>query len=149
MLITWWHWIALGLVLILLEMAASGGFYIIFFGVAAIAIGSLHTLGAAGPIWFQILLFSILSIGSLALFRSPLMRWLQLDRGAADVDSLAGETAFPLEEIPPGGVGRVELRGTVWTARNLSSRSISRGDRCAVVRVERLTLFIEPEGATK
>src|SRR5262245_23195842 len=99
MTITWWQWIALGLVLILLEMAASGGFYVIFFGVAAIAIGSLHTLGAAGPLWFQILLFSVLSVGSLALFRSPLMRWLELDKGAADVDSLAGETAIPVDDI--------------------------------------------------
>ena len=35
----WWHWIVVGLILIALEMAASGGFYVIFFGIAAIAIG--------------------------------------------------------------------------------------------------------------
>ena len=40
----WWHWIVVGLILIALEMAASGGFYVIFFGIAAIAIGALHAL---------------------------------------------------------------------------------------------------------
>ena len=45
----WWHWLAVGLILVALEMAASGGFYVIFFGVAAIAIGSLHLFGLAGP----------------------------------------------------------------------------------------------------
>lgn len=147
MLFTWWQWLVLGLVLILLEMAASGGFYVIFFGVAAIAIGALHLLDLAGPLWVQLLLFSVLSVGSLVAFRNPLIRWLKLDQGSPDVDTLAGEIAVPLEDIAPGEVGRVELRGTVWQARNATSAPISRGRRCAVVRVDRLMLFIEPEGA--
>lgn len=31
----WWHWLVLGLVLVALEMAAAGGFYVIFFGIAS------------------------------------------------------------------------------------------------------------------
>ncbi|MGH9313756.1 MAG: NfeD family protein [Vicinamibacterales bacterium] len=147
MLFTWWQWLVLGLVLILLEMAASGGFYVIFFGVAAIAIGALHLLNLAGPAWVQLLLFSLLSVGSLVLFRSPLIRWLKLDQGSANVDTLKGEIAVPLEDIAPGDVGRVELRGTIWKARNTTASPIARGRRCAVVREDRLMLFIEPEGA--
>ena len=45
--ITWWHWLALGLVLIALEMAASGGFYVVFFGIAAIVIGTLALFGSS------------------------------------------------------------------------------------------------------
>jgi membrane protein implicated in regulation of membrane protease activity len=147
MLFTWWQWLALGLVLVLLEMAASGGFYVIFFGIAALTIGALHLLNLAGPVWFQLLMFSVLSVGSLLVFRNPMIRWLKLDQGAADVDTLAGEIAVPLEDIGPGEVGRVELRGTIWTARNTSGGAITRGRRCSVVRVDRLMLFIEPEGA--
>ena len=61
----WWHWLALGLILVALEMAASGGFYVIFFGIAALAIGGLHLLDLAGPAWLQLLLFSVLSVASL------------------------------------------------------------------------------------
>jgi membrane protein implicated in regulation of membrane protease activity len=147
MLFTWWQWLALGLVLVLLEMAASGGFYVIFFGIAAIAIGALHLLNLAGPVWFQLLLFSVLSVGSLMFFRNPVIRLLKLDQGAADVDTLAGEIALPLEDIAPGEVGRVELRGTIWQARNASGALITRGRRTVVRRVDRLMLFIEPEGA--
>lgn len=143
----WWHWLVLGLILIGLEMAASGGFYVIFFGIAALAIGGLHLLDAAGPLWLQLLLFSLLSILSLLFFRSPLMRWLQLDAPGRDVDSLVGETAIPLEDIAPGGVGRAELRGSVWSARNSGVGVLARGQRCTVVRVDRLTVFLEPEGA--
>jgi membrane protein implicated in regulation of membrane protease activity len=143
---TWWHWLALGLILVTLEMAASGGFYVIFFGVAAIAIGGLHLFDLAGPAWFQLLLFSVLSVGSLLLFRNPLLHLLKLDTPGEDVDSLVGETAVPSEEIGPGAVGRAELRGTVWSARNVGPTPLSRGQRCRVVRVDRLMIFIESEG---
>jgi inner membrane protein len=145
----WWHWLLLGLVLVALEMAASGGFYVIFFGIAALAIGGLHLFEAAGPVWWQFLLFSILSVASLLLFRGPFMRWMQLDRPGEDVDSLVGEIAAPLEDIAPGAVGRAELRGTVWSARNAGGVAIIRGQRCTVVRVERLMIFLEPEGARR
>jgi membrane protein implicated in regulation of membrane protease activity len=143
----WWHWLVLGLILVALEMAASGGFYVIFFGVAALAIGGLHMLNVAGPPWFQFLLFSVLSVASLLLFRSPLLHLMKLDMPSADVDSLVGETAVPLEEIAPGSVGRAELRGSVWSARNSSGAALVRGQRCRVVRVDRLMIFLEPEGA--
>ena len=138
---------AVGLILVALEMAASGGFYVIFFGISAIAIGSLHMFGIAGPLWLQFLLFSVIAVGSLLLFRNPLIRVLKLDVGAPDVDSLVGETAVPLEDIAPDAVGRAELRGTVWSARNASHALLMEGERCRVVRVDRLMIFLEPEGA--
>ena len=144
---TWWHWLAIGLILIALEMAASGGFYVIFFGIAAIAIGGLHLFDLAGPLWFQLLLFSAISIVSLMVFRSPLLRLLGLDGPGVDVDSLVGEIALPSDDIPPGEVGRAELRGTVWSARNSSAVLLKRGQRCKVVKVERLMVFLEAEGA--
>lgn len=148
MVISWWHWLALGLILVALELAASGGFYVVFFGVAAIAIAALRLFDIAGPVWMQLLLFSIISVGALLSFRNPLLRWLKLDSPAAeDVDTLVGDIAVPVEDIPPGEVGRAELRGTVWSARNSGITRLARGQRCRVVRVERLMIFLEPEGA--
>ena len=142
----WWHWLGLGLILIALELAASGGFYVIFFGIAALAIGSLRLLDLAGPAWMQILLFTLISVGALMFFRKPVLRWLQLDTPGADVDSLVGDVAVALDDIQPGAIGRAELRGTVWTARNHAKVALQKGQRCVVVSVERLTIFIEPEG---
>ena len=142
----WWHWLVLGLVLVALELAASGGFYVIFFGIAALAIGALRLFDLAGPAWMQILLFSVISIAALLFFRRPMLRWLQLDAAAGDVDSLVGETATALDDIEPGAIGRAELRGTVWTARNRAAVPLRKGQRCTVVSVDRLTIFLEPEG---
>jgi inner membrane protein len=147
MTIYWWHWLALGLILVALELSASGGFYVIFFGIAAVIIAVLRVLGLADPVWVQLILFAVVAVGSLVAFRSPLIRWMKLDRPGAVVDSMVGDLAVPLEEIAPGAVGRAELRGTVWSARNRAMRSLVRGERCRVVTVEQLMIFIEPEGA--
>ena len=141
----WWHWLVIGLILVALEMAASGGFYVIFFGIAALAIAGLHVLDWAGPVWLQLVLFSSISVVSLLFFRGPLLRWMKLDQPGKDVDSLVGDIALPLEDIPSGAVGKAELRGTVWTARNQDGATLARGQRCRVVDVDRLMIFLKPE----
>jgi inner membrane protein len=148
MAIAWWHWLVLGLLLIALELAASGGFYIIFFGIAAVVISLMAALGADTPLWGQLLLFSVLSIGSLQFFRGPLMRWLNIGGKGVDVDSLVGETGVVQQDMPAGGIGRVELRGSSWSARNNTATLLAAGRRVTVVRVERLMLIVEAEGAS-
>lgn len=143
----WWYWIALGLLLVVLELAAPGGFYFIFFGVGALVVGSLAAFDVAGPAWAQILLFSLLSLLSLVLFRARVLGKLQGSKRASDMDTLVGEVGTLTEELSPGGVGKVELRGSAWSAKNTSQVTLKRGARCVVVRVEGLTLFVGPEGA--
>lgn len=139
----WWLWLLLGLVLAALELASSGGFYLIFFGVAAMFIGLMAAIGLAGPFWLQWLVFTILSVTLLLAFRRPILRMMNPDTGP--VDSLVGQVAVTLEPIPPGVVGRAELRGSTWSARNLHSADLARGQRCRVERVDGLMLFLLPE----
>jgi len=146
MSLLWWHWLVVGLLLVLAEIASAGGFYVIFFGVAALLVGILAAFGLAGPGWAQLLLFSVLSVSSLAIFRSRLLKWMQLDPQRPAVDPLIGEIGIAQEDIIAGGVGRLELRGTSWSGRNATSSALPRGTRCRVVRVEGLMLHVVPEG---
>jgi len=57
----WWLWILLGLLLFLAELTTPGGFYIFFFGIGAVIVGILVGFQAAGPPWFQFILFSAIS----------------------------------------------------------------------------------------
>ena len=41
----WWYWIVLGLALVALELATPGGFFVIFFAIAALAVGALTLVG--------------------------------------------------------------------------------------------------------
>ena len=145
--ILWWHWLVLGLVLVVAEAAAAGGFYIIFFGLGAIIVGVMAGLGIAGPPWLQFLLFGVISAAGLMLFRNSLLRKFQTDPQAPKIDSLVGEVAIATEDFGPGSIGRVELRGSAWAARNEAAIAVTRGARCQVTRVDGLTLYIVPEGA--
>ncbi len=142
----WWHWAVLGLGLAGIEILTPGGFYFLFFGLGGIAVAVLALLGVAGPLWFQLLLFSVFSVGSLALFRNPMLRMMRSKTGrAARVDTLVGEMATPVDPIAPGAVGKAELRGTTWTARNTSTQIIPAGCRCKVTAVDGLVITIVPE----
>lgn len=140
----WWIWILLGLLLLLAELLTPGGFYIIFFGIGALVVGVLAGFNAAGPLWFQFILFSILSVLTLWLFREKLLQLTQGER-RENVDSLVGETAVATEEIHLNAVGKAELRGTSWNARNVGDKPLTRGQRCVVERVEGLTIFVRAE----
>jgi membrane protein implicated in regulation of membrane protease activity len=140
----WWIWILLGLLLCLAELTTPGGFYILFFGIGAVIVGILVGFRAAGPAWFQFILFSAVSVLCLWLFREKL---LQLTRGrpSESVDSLVGELAVPLEDISVNSVGKAEMRGTSWNTRNIGDKPLARGQRCRVERVEGLTIFVRAE----
>src|SRR5476651_2640477 len=118
MLIHGWPWLILGLLLIVVEMTGSGGFYLMFFGAGALVVGILSAFRLAGPPWAQFLLFSILSVVSLVLFRQRVLHWFQREPQRPRVDALVGELATAADDIEAGSIGRVELRGTAWSARN-------------------------------
>jgi membrane protein implicated in regulation of membrane protease activity len=140
----WWMWLAAGAALVVAELATPGGFVIIFFGIAALVVGVLGLLGVVSSVPLQFLLFSVLSVGSLALLRGRLQSKLRTP-GASNVDSLIGDLAIPQERMSPGVVGKVEVRGSTWSARNTSSVTLDPGQRARVAAVDGLTLAVIPE----
>ena len=143
----WWHWAVLGLALGLLELATPGGFFILFFGIGALLVSVLVMLGVGGPLWLQWILFAVLSVVTLYSFRGPLLRRLRASEHKGAIDSLTADIAVAKEDILPGAVGRAELRGTSWSALNVGLAALHRGQRCAVRKVDGLTLHISAEGA--
>lgn len=138
----WWGWLLIGLVLIGAEILTPG-LFLIFLGLAAVIVGALSAGGLLPAMWLQLLVFAVLSALSLVLFRRPLLARLRLaGTGSDDVDNLVGETAVALDELPAAGVGKVELRGSTWNARNAGTVTVARGERCTVEKVEGLTLVL-------
>ncbi len=140
----WWYWMVLGLVLAAIELATPGGFFVIFFAIAALLLGLLELVGVLESDVMQWLLLPVVSLILLALFRKPM---LDLIRGHEPdtVDTLIGEVATAIEFIPAGAHGRAEMRGSSWKARNLDQAPLNPGQRCRVVAVNGLELDLRSE----
>ena len=143
--LAWWIWIALGLLLALGELLTPGGFYLVFFGVGALVAGLVKLLIGGMSLSLQGLVFVIVSVASLMVFRRPLLERFKMLRPEITVDSFIGETAVAMEDIGANAIGKAELRGTSWNVQNLGTSPISKGRRCRVERVEGLTLFVQPQ----
>jgi len=142
----WWIWILGGLALLAFELLTPGGFFVVFFGVGALVVGLLSGLGIVQAGSVEWLLFSAVSIVSLLLFRKPLLEWMKRREGPrAPVDSLVGETAILTEDLPAGGIGKAELRGTSWSVRAREGAGLRRGQRTRVEQVDGLTLWVRVE----
>lgn len=140
----WWIWAVAGLAFILSEIATAG-FFMMFFGVGALASAATSFFVPTAPFSTQVLVFSLVSVVSLAFFRKPLMRTFDLDKAAPSRDEIVRETALPMEDIAPGQTGKAELRGTTWNARNHGKAVLTKGQRCRVTKVDGLTLWLESE----
>jgi membrane protein implicated in regulation of membrane protease activity len=139
----WWYWMLLGLALLGVEMITPGGFYILFFGLAALVVGALAGTELISAEWIQWLSFSGMAILSLLIFRGPLLAWINTqEKETHMVDSIVGESVIPLEDLAPNSTGKAELRGTTWTAHNPGLDALKKGQRCKVKRVEGLTVWI-------
>lgn len=141
----WWLWVVFGIALLFAESATPGTLYFLFFGVSAAIVGGLTGLGIAPLPWLQWLLFSVIAVLALAVLRNPLRARLNLKTPNRPVDSLVGQVAVVLNEVAAGGVGKVELRGTGWSARTSGGIALHEGQRVVVEKVDGLTLWVRPE----
>jgi len=137
-------WLAAGLVLVVAELATPGGFVIIFFGIGALAVGALALLGLVTSVPLQFLWFSVLSVASLAFLRGRVQSRIQTPPSST-VDSLVGVVAMVQDQMAPRAIGRVEVRGSMWAARNTSDVTLDPGQRALVAAVDGLTLAVVPE----
>jgi inner membrane protein len=144
--LAWWVWVVAGLVLLLGEMMTPGGFFLIFFGIGALIVGGLKWLGLSMSFLVEGLIFVVVSVGALAIFRKPLMEHFKKQlTPQPPVDSFVGEVAIAQEEIPVNGIGKAEMRGTSWNAQNAGPETIAKLARCRVERVEGLTLWVRAQ----
>lgn len=142
---TWWIWVLAGLVTATAEAVVGSELYLLFFGAAAILTGLIAATGFADPLGVQLALFVAFAFVGAVLVRRKLAARLHATVPDKPIDSIAGQRATAIGEIPARGEGKVELRGTTWSARNATDNAVAAGERCHVERVEGLTLWVRPE----
>ena len=140
----WWIWFLAGLILAGLELASGGDFFLLLLGVSAILVGFCAVLGVE-PFWAQVALYSVFCWVTVYWLRNKLKSRFHAPKRGEEVDALVGQRAVALEELAEGTLGKVELRGTTWNARNTGTIPLMIGAGCRLKRVDGLTLWVEAE----
>jgi membrane protein implicated in regulation of membrane protease activity len=140
---SWSFWLIFGLGLLVFEILTPGGFFTVFFGLAAFVVALLAWMGVLDSGSGQWLVFGVLGT-ILILALRPLVR-KKFETNTPKVDQLVGQTAIAMETLDMNGRGKVELRGTTWSAVYSGSGSVLKGDRLRVTKVDGLSLVVEKE----
>jgi membrane protein implicated in regulation of membrane protease activity len=136
----WWIWTLIGFFFLALEFVSTT-MHSAFFAAGAFLVAILVASHVGGPLWAQLLVFTLFSLITLLLLRPLVVKKLKLSVTKV-VDTMIGEQAVLMEDVAPAGLGKAEMRGSTWNARNIGETSLSRGQRATVERVEGLVLHI-------
>ena len=140
---SWWMWAILGICLAAAELATPAGFWLVGVGIGAALVALLVAIGLGSSPIVEWLVFAGASVAAVfglrAAFGGQLASAESTRRDLADV---VGETVAVRADIPPAAVGAVELRGTVWRARNLGTEALAPGAQARIESVEGVTLNV-------
>jgi membrane protein implicated in regulation of membrane protease activity len=117
-------------------------FYLVFLGIAAAIIGLSGLVGVTMPEWAQWLAFAVLSVASMLAFRRRLYEKLRRPGSKVDERLTLGDRIHLPEGLAPGATGRVDYRGSTWSARNTGDVAIAAGQDAEIVEIDGLTLKV-------
>jgi membrane-bound serine protease (ClpP class) len=135
--------ILLGLVLLILEVKVTSFGVLAAGGVAALFFGSLMLIDSPLPelqIGLRLIVPITLSVSAIILFLVQLAVKAQKQRSVTGTAGMLDEVGFALTSIDPGGTGRVQTHGEIWTAT--ADEPIDAGARVQVVGVKGLSLTV-------
>ena len=140
-----WYWLAVIVILIIVELCTLALTTIWFAGGALAAlIASCFT----GSLVIQCISFGVVSLALLLFLRPSVVQRFNRRRAKTNVDTAAGKTVRVLETVDNASdIGRVLMDGLDWTARSSEDDvTFNAGETAIVVRVEGVKLIIAKEG---
>jgi membrane protein implicated in regulation of membrane protease activity len=139
--IIYWHWLIVAVVLIILEILIPGA-YFLWMGISALVVGAAMFVFPQMTILVQVLIFAILSVVTVMMYRSYRKKNpLVTDEPALNRrgEKYIGQS-FTLKEPIVNGVGRIKVDDSTWKIKGFD---IDAGETVRVVAVEGTTLIVE------
>ena len=143
-----WHWIALGLILIGIEVAA-GTFDLLFIGLAAFATALFAAImpGGVGEWQGQVIFFAITAIALIVLSRTVFADMRNFDNDKPNLNrrtgSMVGTRGIVTADFTAGS-GRVKIGDTEWSAESLDGSDVAAGTTIVVEGAESTVLKVTP-----
>lgn len=140
--IDFWHWFILGALLIILEVFAPGAFFL-WMGVAAGVVGLILWVSPDMGWEMQLLIFAIISVFSIALWRMRLNKHpTETEEPSLNVRTRAYVgRVFHLSKAIVDGYGEIHVDDVYWKVKGEDRK---KGARVRVVSTDGLTLNVEP-----
>lgn len=140
----WILWIVLGVGLIVAEVFTLG-FFLLWFGIGAIAAALVGILG--GGLVLQFLVFFAVSIGLTVMSRTILANYFshgEKDRVKTGVDALPGKVGT-VTSASAGSLneGAVKVFGSTWTAFPIDEETkLVEGEKVEVIEVKGSSIYV-------
>lgn len=142
--ILWWHWVVLGIALMLLELAVPT-FFMIWFGAAAVILGGVLLVFPSLTLAWQILVWILSSIAFIWLWFKMFKPGMHKTRAGMSKGAMVGEVGLVIRDMRPFEKGLVRFQkpmqgDEVWEAA--ADEEIRVGERVRVLDVEGNTLKV-------
>ncbi len=141
--LNYWHWWIFAAVLITLEMFAPGAFFL-WLGIAAAIVGFAVFIAPALAWEYQLLLFSILSVFSIIIWRKY-FRVRAIDTDQPNLNRRGEQyvgRAFTLEHAIVNGIGKIRVDDSTW---KIEGQDCEAGSKIKVTGVEGTVLRVEKQ----
>lgn len=137
-------WLALLILLVLIELATMG-LTTIWFAAGALVATIAAACGA--PVLVQVILFLVVSVLMLVFTRPVAMRYFNVGRTKTNVDSMLGERGIVTGRIDNlHSCGQVTLKGMEWSARSQETEgTIEEGTVVIVKKIDGVKLIVVPD----
>ena len=136
--ILWWHWIVLGIALMLAELAVPA-FFLIWFGAAALAVGVAVVAFPAFPFAWQIIAWTAGSLALIWLWFKVFKAGSHKTRVGMSAGLAIGEVALVIREIRPYDRGQIRFQKPILGAdtwESIADEELKVGERVKVLSVE-------------
>lgn len=136
--IVWWHWVVLGLALVVAELAIPA-FFVIWFGLGAIITGVCVAVFPTMSLASQVFLWTVASLVFVWLWFKVFKTSVFKTKVGMSTGQLVGEIGMVTERTQPFQMGRIKFQKPImgsdtWECR--SDEELNVGDRAKVLAVE-------------
>lgn len=134
----WWHWIVLGIVVVLLELAVPA-FFLVWFGLGALIVGIVLLAVPGLSFAWQVLIWIACSLAFIWLWFKIFKPGFYKTRAGTSKGAVIGEIGLVIRDIRPFEKGQIRfqkpmLGDEVW--ESIADEEIKIGERVKVLDVE-------------
>lgn len=137
----WLAWLIISVVCVIIEVT-SFDFFVTCFAIGAL--GAMVSAIVGLPLWFQILVWAVVSVLSIMFIRPALTSRIHAngDKRVSNADALIGREGKVIETIVADGFGYVKIDGDEWRSVAADGMEIAKGERVKVISRDSIILTV-------